>query len=220
MKWEPQILSHTYFASEKRANLLFCERKIMERKIPFSFFTACPSQKEERNQLKHWAWVLLLHRIYFLRQARWHSHASPSLGTSCPFFYPYRACTSQETTVQKRGVGLTHMRRKSLRAEPSEYHPSSISALTQTVTKGSWRGGAWERVAHDGLNRAAVREKAVRLQKRKWKLCATICSLVTHVRRLNKQNKRSGGWWVRLKAAHTLYLFINTRHWSSSFQEE
>lgn len=75
-------------------------------------------------------------------------------------------------------------------------------------------------MAHDGLNRVAVREKAVRLQKRKWKLCVTIFSLVTHVKSLTKQNKRSGGWWVRLKAAHTLYLFINSRHWSSSFQEE
>lgn len=58
MKWEckTQLLSHTYFATEKKANLLFCKSKIIEKNICF-LFRYCLSHSEQRYEpkKKHWA---------------------------------------------------------------------------------------------------------------------------------------------------------------------
>lgn len=55
MKWEckTQLLSHSDFATRKKAYLFFCKIKTIEKNVSFYFFTACPTQNKDMNQLKH-----------------------------------------------------------------------------------------------------------------------------------------------------------------------
>lgn len=138
MKWDctTQPLSHTYFASEKRTNLLFCKNKIMERKI-FYFLTVCLSQNEDVNQLKHWTWLRLLHGFHFVRQARWYPHVSPPPGTSYLSFYIHiEIVTLSKQLARKLEEVLSACITIAQGVEYSEYYAFSSSALIQIVTKG------------------------------------------------------------------------------------